>query len=223
MRTEFCTLGTENYMISLENVTFSYPKANEAIIRAVSADFRTGECVAVTGHNGCGKTTLIQLICGVLRPASGHILINGNDTSALSLFEIGQQIGCVFQDPARQLFCETVEEEIRFGLEAMGLPETEIRSRTEKYLAAFRLEHRRNAFPGLLSQGEKQRTILAAVLSMGTEFVVLDEPTSGLDMEGRKELGTLLRGLTANGHGVIFVSHERAFIDTYATREWVIR
>lgn len=209
-------------MITLKDVTFSYPQTKKQILQSLSTEFSAGECVAVTGRNGCGKTTLIQLMCGILRPTFGSILIDGKDTVSLSLFEIGQQIGCVFQDPSRQLFCESVEEEIRFGLSAMGLEEEEIRARTEKYLTFFRLGHRRNAFPGLLSQGEKQRTVLAAVLAMGTKYILLDEPTSGLDMEGRKELGNLLRELCENSHGVIFVSHEQAFIDTYATREWVI-
>lgn len=210
-----------NYMIALENITFTYPKSDKAIITDLSGSFDIGECVAVTGRNGCGKTTLIKMICGVLRPDSGRILIDEDDISDMDLFEIGQRIGCVFQDPSRQLFCTSVEEEIRFGLKAMELPEDEIRRRVDRFIEFFRLEHRREAFPGLLSQGEKQRTVLAAVLAMGTDYLLLDEPTSGLDMQGRKELGELLRELTANGHGVIFVSHERAFIETYATREWV--
>jgi energy-coupling factor transport system ATP-binding protein len=179
--------------------------------------------VAVTGRNGCGKTTLIRLLVGLLRPTAGTILLDGADTAAMDLFTLGQKIGCVFQDPARQLFCTTVEEEICFGLRNMGLSEEEIRRRCQAYLARFHLEHRRGAFPGSLSQGEKQRAVLAAVLAMGAPYVALDEPTSGLDMQGRQELGQMLTALAADGHGVIFVSHERPFIQRFASRELALR
>ena len=132
-------------------------------------------------------------------------------------------MGCVFQDPSRQLFCATLDEEVRYGLVNMGLPEDEIRRRADRYIGFFRLQHRRDAFPGLLSQGEKQRAVLAAVLAMGPRYIVLDEPTSGLDTEAREDLGNALKELSAEGCGIMFVSHERSFIDRFADREWVMR
>lgn len=209
-------------MISLEDVRFSYPKAEYELIKGLSGEIRPGERVAVTGKNGCGKTTLVRLITGILRPTSGHILIDGEDTASLDLFEIGKRVGCVFQDPSRQLFCTTLDEEVKYGLINMGLPDEEIGRRADKYIEFFRLQHKRNAFPGLLSQGEKQRAVLAAVLAMDPRYIVLDEPTSGLDMEARESLGTALQELSADGRGIMFVSHERSFIERFATREWVI-
>jgi len=209
-------------MISLEDVRFSYPKMNNELIRGLSGEIRPGERVAVTGKNGCGKTTLVRLITGILRPTAGRILIDGEDTASLDLFEIGQRVGCVFQDPSRQLFCATLDEEVRYGLVNMGLPEDEVRSRADRYIEYFRLTHRKNAFPGLFSQGEKQRAVLAAVLAMGPRYLVLDEPTSGLDMEARRSLGSALEELSAEGRGIVLVSHERSFIERYATREWVM-
>lgn len=209
-------------MISLEDVRFSYPKAEYELIKGLSGEIRPGERVAVTGKNGCGKTTLVRLITGILRPTSGHILIDGEDTASLDLFEIGKRVGCVFQDPSRQLFCTTLDEEVKYGLINMGLPDEEIGRRADKYIEFFRLQHKRNAFPGLLSQGEKQRAVLAAVLAMDPRYIVLDEPTSGLDMEARESLGTALQELSADGRGIMFVSHERSFIKRFATREWVI-
>lgn len=209
-------------MISLEDVRFSYPKMNSELIRGLSGEIRPGERVAVTGRNGCGKTTLVRLITGILRPTAGRILIDGEDTASLDLFEIGQRVGCVFQDPSRQLFCATLDEEVRYGLVNMGLPEDEVRSRADRYIEYFRLTHRKNAFPGLFSQGEKQRAVLAAVLAMGPRYLVLDEPTSGLDMEARRSLGSALEELSAEGRGIVLVSHERSFIERYATREWVM-
>lgn len=210
-------------MITIEDVHFSYPKAEHDLIDGLSGEIRPGERVAVTGKNGCGKTTLVRLITGILRPSSGRILIDGDDIAPLDLFEIGKRVGCVFQDPSRQLFCATLDEEVRYGLVNMGLPEDEIRRRADRYIGFFRLQHRRDAFPGLLSQGEKQRAVLAAVLAMGPRYIVLDEPTSGLDMEAREDLGNALKELSAEGCGIMFVSHERSFIDRFADREWVMR
>ncbi len=209
-------------MISLDNISFKYPKSSREIISGFSCSFSPGMCTAVTGKNGCGKTTLIRLITGMLRPCAGHILIDGRDTSEMDLFDIGRRVGCVFQDPSRQLFCPTVAEEVRYGLVNMGLGQEEAERRSGKYLSFFGLEHLRDAFPGTLSQGEKQRVVLSAVLAMGTGYVLLDEPTSGLDMDTRRALGEHLYALSRTGCGVIFVSHERAFIDRWADRELVI-
>lgn len=209
-------------MIVLENAAFRYPKAEREALSGLSGSFAPGECVAVTGRNGCGKTTMVRLICGILRPTAGRITVDGGDTAEMDLFSIGRLVGCVFQDPSRQLFCTSVEEEVRFGLVNMGLPEEEIAEKTARYLKLFRLEHLAGAFPGTLSQGERQRVVLAAVLAMGTRYLLLDEPTSGLDMRARDELGERLAELTRQGCGVIFVSHERPFIERWATREWVM-
>lgn len=209
-------------MIELNDVYFRYPKTDKDVICGLSCAFAPGECVAVTGRNGCGKTTLSRLITGILRPCAGSILVDGADTACLDLFGIGQRIGCVFQDPSHQLFCPTVREEIRYGLENMALEEAEIDRRAEYYMDFFRLSPLADAFPGTLSQGEKQRVILAAVLAMGTKYLVLDEPVSGLDIRAKNELGTLLTVLSGQGHGIIFISHERDFIDRYADRELVL-
>jgi len=210
-------------LISIEKIAFSYPKAKKLIFKDFSAEFSPGEAVAVTGKNGCGKTTLVRLLTGIERPSAGRITIDGEDTAGMDLFEIGRLIGCVFQDPARQLFCRTVREEIRFGLENMGLSEDEIESKTAKWAEFFRLDGKLlESFPGTMSGGEKQRVVLAAVLAMGTRYVLLDEPTSSIDMRARRALGELLRDIAAEGRGVIFVSHERSFIESFATRELVL-
>lgn len=209
-------------MIELERITFSYPKAKSLVFQDFSAEFQPGEICAVTGRNGCGKTTLARLIAGVLRPAAGRISIDGEDTAKLDLFEIGRKVGFVFQDPARQLFCRTVREEISFGLENMGLPEAEIEEKAARWAEFFRLGGLLESFPGTLSCGEKQRVILAAVLAMGTRYVLLDEPTASIDMHSRGQLGELLRDIAAEGRGVILITHERAFIERYAHRELVL-
>ncbi len=210
-------------MIEVHGVSYKYPKTDEYVLRSLSLDFRRGEICAVTGPNGCGKTTLTKLMTGVLRPDEGSILIDGCDEAGMGLFEIGQRIGYVFQNPSKQLFCATVNEEIAFGLKNQGMSEGDIEDTLAYYTERFRLSHHRDDYPGRLSQGEKQRVVLAAVLSMGTDYLILDEPTTGLDVRGRHELGEILRGLVRERQtGILIVSHERGFISRYADREVVM-
>ncbi|MBR2783663.1 MAG: ABC transporter ATP-binding protein [Firmicutes bacterium] len=209
-------------MLNLERVSFRYPKSEVNVINDLSCEFRPGEWVAVTGRNGCGKTTLVKLITGVLRPTEGRITLDGEDLSGLDLFGIGQRVGCVFQDPSRQLFCRSVREEISYGLRNLGLEEGEIQERVERHLALFGLEEQADSFPGNLSQGEQQRVVLAAVMALGTRYLLLDEPTSSLDMPTRQRLGQSLEKLVESGCGVIVISHERAFIQRWAQRELVL-
>lgn len=210
-------------MIEVHGVSYKYPKTDEYVLHSLSLDFRRGEICAVTGPNGCGKTTLTKLMTGVLRPDEGSILIDGCDEAGMGLFEIGQRIGYVFQNPSKQLFCATVNEEIAFGLKNQGMSEGDIEDTLAYYTERFRLSHHRDDYPGRLSQGEKQRVVLAAVLSMGTDYLILDEPTTGLDVRGRHELGEILRGLVREREtGILIVSHERGFISRYADREVVM-
>lgn len=209
-------------MITLDTVSYTYPKSNTPALRNFSHSFHRGERVAITGSNGCGKTTLVKLICGVLRPSSGTITMDGDDTSSMSLFDIGRRVGCVFQDPSRQLFCPTAAEEVAFGLKNLGLPEDEVQDKTRYWLERFGLTDHQSSYPGSLSQGQQQRLVLAAVLALGTDYVLLDEPASSLDMENRELLGSLLESLAQEGKGVIFVTHHREFVRRYAQRELVL-
>lgn len=208
-------------MIDIKRVGFAY-REQPPLFSDFSAAFAAGEIVAVSGKNGCGKTTLTKLMVGILRPSRGQILIDGEDIAALSLFAIGQRAGYLFQNPARQLFTSSAEEEIRFGLKNKGLDAAQQAEIIERQLTFFRLTHRRNAHPQQLSQGEKQRLALAAVLALGSRYLILDEPTGGLDMASRRSLGRLFRDLRDQGQGLVLVSHEREFIRRYADRELVL-
>ncbi|MCL2496207.1 MAG: energy-coupling factor ABC transporter ATP-binding protein [Clostridiales bacterium] len=210
-------------MIKVENITYKYPRGEQTVLADFSACFARGEIVAISGKNGCGKTTLSKLLAGILRPDTGRICIDGQDIFGLDLFEIGQKLGYVFQNPSRQLFCETVYQEIAFGLINQGLNQEQVAQKTEHYLDYFGLAHYRDEYHGKLSQGEKQRLALAAVLALGTDYLVLDEPTGGLDMYRRQELGDILLKLGRElGRGIVLISHEPGFIARYADRELVM-
>jgi len=210
-------------MITVDDVTFKYPKSDAPALAGFSARFDRGVIVALTGRNGCGKTTLTKLLAGILRPSSGSVTIDEHDIAQKSLFEIGQRVGYVFQNPNRQLFCDTVFNEVAYGLRNLGLDEPQTKLKTESYLESFGLTAYRDVFPGNLSLGEKQRLALAAVLALGTDYLVLDEPTAGLDIRARKELGGSLEKLRREFNcGIVFVSHEADFIARFADRELVM-
>jgi len=206
-------------MIEIERLSYTYPGAARPVLRDFSARFGPGEVVALTGPNGCGKTTLAQLITGMLRPDRGRVLIDGEDMTKESLFAIGRRLGYIRQNPNRQLFCATVREEVAFGLERLGLSPAERQARAHVWLRLFRLEERLDAQPLLLSLGEKQRLALACVLSLGAPYLLLDEPTGGLDPRCRRLLGRELLALAEQGRGLIVISHEREFIRRYCSRE----
>jgi len=211
-------------MIEVKGAAYRYPKSDTPVFTEFSAQFARGEIIAITGKNGCGKTTLTKLLAGILRPVAGHISIDGLNVSDMDLFEIGQHVGYVFQNPNRQLFCDTVFNEAAYGLRNLGFDDEKAKQEAEQYLEYFGLMGYRDAYPGKLSHGEKQRLALAAVLALGTDYLVLDEPTTGLDVRRQRELGELLLDLRREFNcGIIFVSHETEFATRFADRELVIK
>jgi energy-coupling factor transport system ATP-binding protein len=210
-------------MICVENAVYRYPQSNAPVLTDFSACFDRGEVVAVTGRNGCGKTTLTKLLVGILRPEAGVVTIDGSDASRMDLFEIGQRVGYIFQNPNRQLFCDAVYNEVAYGLRNSGLDETLTEEKADHYLEYFDLDRYRETYPGKLSHGEKQRLALAAVLALGTDYIVLDEPTAGLDVRRQRELGDMLSKLRRERScGIIIVSHETDFVARFADRELVM-
>ncbi|MCL1829709.1 MAG: energy-coupling factor ABC transporter ATP-binding protein, partial [Oscillospiraceae bacterium] len=169
-------------MIRIDNVTYTYPKGERPALSCFSADFQRGEITAVSGRNGCGKTTLTKLAAGLLRPSAGRVLIDGEDIRGLDLPQVGKKAGYIFQNPNRQLFCDTVYNETAYGLRSAGVDERRIGESVDFYLDYFGLSAYRDVYPGKLSLGEKQRLALAAVLILGTDYLILDEPTTGLDV-----------------------------------------
>lgn len=211
--------------LSVEKLYFTYPGSGDfgPVLKGISAVFPRGAVTAVTGANGCGKTTLVKNIAGILKPDSGRIKLGQRELHSLSLAEIGREIGCLLQNPSCQLFCRTAEEEIAFGLRRQGLEDAQIKEKTGYYLEYFQLTRYRREFPLHLSQGEKQRLVLGAVLALGPGYLLLDEPTSALDIYRRRLLGAYLQKIKKEGRGIIFISHDRAFIERYADYELIMK
>ena len=182
-------------MIRFDHVNYSYGQDHKIpVIRDLSINISDGEDIAIIGGNGCGKTTLGLLLCGVLRPDSGTISINGRVTTEN---DGPPAIGFLFQDPDNGLVATTVEREAAFSLENRHLPSPEIRERVDQTLTRFGLESFRQRLIWNLSGGEKQRLSLAALFVMTPEILFLDEPASFLDWPGACRLEETLKAVKA--------------------------
>lgn len=185
--------------IEITNLKYRYHDGTEAL-RGVSFSIAPGECVALLGPNGSGKSTLLLHLNGILpEKLSGYgaVKILGEPVGAKNIETIRRQVGLVFQDPDDQLFCPTVQEDVAFGPQQLGLAEAEVAARVEKALAQAGLAGFGRRATHHLSHGEKRRVCLAGVLACEPAILILDEPTSDLDPRGRREFKALLRAIRA--------------------------
>jgi energy-coupling factor transporter ATP-binding protein EcfA2 len=191
--------------ILLEGLRFAYPPLSPEqlapwIFDGLNLHVRRGEWLAVMGASDVGKTTLCLLLAGLAPHLTGgtlegHVAVAGRDPQQVPPPGLADTVGLLFQEPEAQLFNPTVEAEIAWGLENLGLPVPEIRARVDEMLALLRLEHARHRDPSHLSGGEMKRLALASVLAMRPEVLILDEPMGGLDPAGRQEVLTALSRL----------------------------
>jgi energy-coupling factor transport system ATP-binding protein len=185
-------------MIRVEKLSFSYPGDIPAL-HAIDLQIEAGEVVALIGPNGSGKTTLARCLNGLQQPREGRVLVDGLDTrDGANLGEIRRRVGMVFQNPDDQLVATTVESELAFGLENLGLDPDEMHRRVDEVLQNFGLEAHRRHPPHRLSGGEKQRVAIAAAVAMRPRYLILDEPTALLDPRGRRQIDDLLQSLRAS-------------------------
>jgi len=197
-------LGEE--ILALKQVDFAYPGGQE-VFRDFSLGFRQGELAAVLGPNGCGKTTLLKLLRGLLKPRAGELV------SAPGL-----RVGFVFQNPDYQIFAAKVEEEVAFGPRQLGLAAAEVEQRVETSLARVHLVHLAAEDPFSLTKGQRQRLAVAAVLALAPQVIILDEPTTGLDHREQVDMLDLIRELHSQGHTIIMVTHSMWVAAHYARR-----
>jgi energy-coupling factor transport system ATP-binding protein len=191
--------------VSCEGLTFSYPGSERSALSRVSFNLGPGEYVGVVGPNGGGKSTLVRLLNGLLRPESGRVLVSGHDPSTQP-FEVRKHLGVLFQNPENGLVAPFVEDDVAFGLENLGVPRKEMRDRVNRAIRAVGLEGYERREPHTLSGGEKQRVALAGLLAVEPEILVLDEPTSMLDAAGRREVLEQLESLRSR-KTVLHVTH----------------
>ena len=185
-----------------------------------------GEQVLITGPSGCGKSTLARCLVGLIPhlyrgDLKGEIWLDGMCTQTAPLWKLVEKAGMVLQNPQAQMLATTVEDEIIFGLENLGLVSEEISRRTEEVLSRFNLLHLRTRNPRTLSGGEGQRVIIAALLARKSPVLVLDEPLSMLDTTAAQELVGYLLELAGEGHGVVVGEHRSHYFEhTPSLREF---
>ncbi|HQL35961.1 MAG TPA: ABC transporter ATP-binding protein [Bacillota bacterium] len=203
---------------TINSLTFSYA-GTDKLFQNISFDIEANQHIGLVGPNGCGKTTLVKLMLGILRPQGGEIYLEGNNIKDISLSDVGKKVGYVFQNPDKQLFCPTVLEQMRFSFTYGDCGSAEaINDNTDYYLKAFDLMQYKSLSPMKLSRGEKQRLALASVLSRDVRFLILDEPSTGLDILRKKQLENCLMELKQEGKGYMIISHEAKFLDRYVDR-----
>ena len=205
-------------MIRAEQVRFQYKKrdvdgnviATEEILKGVDITIKKGEFIALLGRNGSGKTTFSKQLNAILRPSEGTVTVDEMGTKdADKLYEIRQRVGMVFQNPDNQMVAASVEEEVAFGPENLGMESDTIVARVKQALEQVRMWKRRKTAPNHLSGGQKQRIAIAGILAMHPDYIVLDEPTAMLDPKGRKEVMEALQRLNQEQEmTVILITHD---------------
>ncbi|WP_164491573.1 ATP-binding cassette domain-containing protein [Staphylospora marina] len=204
-------------LIRLSEVRFHHdPEAPDEhwAVRDVSLEIRAGEHVAIIGANGSGKSTLAKLMCGLIRPVHGEVRVAGmNSRDPDHLWEIRRRVGLVFQNPENQIVGATVEEDLAFGLENLGISREEMERRILRVLDQTGLAPYRHESPHRLSGGFKQRLAIAGIWVMNPDAIILDEASSMLDPAARRELSDLLRDRNREGAAIIRITHraEEAF------------
>ncbi|MGG4441060.1 energy-coupling factor transporter ATPase [Brevibacillus fortis] len=217
-------------IVHVENLSHVYMQGTPLEHRAldqVSIQVAEGECLAIIGHTGSGKSTLIQHFNGLIRPQSGKVIINGMDVSSpkIDIRTLRRQVGLVFQNPEDQLFEKLVGDDVAYGPFRMGLPLEEVRRRVQwaMDLVGLSFEEMKDRPTFALSGGQKRKVALAGVLSLQPKVLVLDEPTAGLDPRSRLELLDRIRRLNREEKlTVIFVSHNMEEVAKLADRVYVM-
>lgn len=214
-------------MISVEDLSFQYSTRESLVLRNVNLVVPQGAYIALVGPSGSGKSTLCFTMNGIIPHSigghlSGKVRVDSLDTREHQVHELAEKVGIVLQNPESQLFAMSVEEELAFGPENLGLPREEIVARIDEALRIIGITDRER-FPFSLSGGEKQKLAIASILTMNPSHLVLDEPTSQLDPRGRQSVYHVLDGLHAGGMSIILIEHNTEHIAEHAQQVLVVK
>ncbi|MCU6786580.1 energy-coupling factor transporter ATPase [Aedoeadaptatus acetigenes] len=211
--------------ISIRNVSYIYNEGLPFEKRAlddVSLNIGEGEFIALVGHTGSGKSTLVQHLNGLMEPTEGEILYDGVDYRKKgNIATLRQKVGLVFQYPEYQLFEETIAKDIAYGPKNLGLSDEEVEERVRRAMGKVGLDYdeKGEQSPFALSGGQKRRVAIAGILAMEPEVLVLDEPTAGLDPRGSREILEEIRGIfESTGTTIVLVSHSMEEVARLASR-----
>lgn len=216
-------------LLELDAVHFRYPAVSRArpqkpVLNGLTLRIERGECVALLGDNGAGKTTALWMMNGTLQPSHGVVRFEGEcvEYSRAGLARLRSQVALVMQEPDNQLFAGSVREDLSFGPLNLGLPEADVARRVDQALERLGMVDLADLPPHQLSYGQRKRVAFAGALVMQPTLLVLDEPTAGLDRKGALALWDELRQLVAAGTAIVFSTHEQDFAKQWATRSIVL-
>jgi energy-coupling factor transport system ATP-binding protein len=195
-------------MLKGENIYFKFKE--KLIFEKFNIELDSNIPVGLVGSNGSGKSTLLRILSGILQPLKGDIYLNDNKIDYYnneSLLYLKKHVGYIFQNPENQIVGVTVEEDIAFGLENLGLDKSEMKKRILWAMEVTDLIGLEKKDPNTLSGGQKQRLAIASIIAMQPDFILMDEPTTMLDPEGRDEIYKVIRNLINIGKTIIIASH----------------
>ena len=199
-------------MLEFKDVSFSYDTT--ANVQNLNVKVEKGDFIAIIGSNGAGKSTFSKLCNGLLTPTTGDVFVLNKNTRREKVSSLAKHIGFLFQNPDRQICCNTVKEEIAFSLRNNGIPEDEIQRRVKATLEEFGFEGKTEPFN--LSRGQRQRLCLACLIALNPEILILDEPTTGLDYKECMMMMNRIKQLNENGTTVIMVCHDMEVVLDFA-------
>ena len=206
----------EGPLVKFENVAFGYESEVE-VLHGINLEIKRGDVIAVLGPNGAGKTTFVKHAIGLLKPKSGHVLVNGRDTREASVAEIASTLGYVFQSPSHMLFAPTVREELSFGPKNLKHSQEEIEMEVKEALQIVNLVDKEKDPPLALSFGQQKRVSIAAILAMRSRILVMDEPTAGQDYQNYMNfMDSILQ--MPGFEAILFITHDVDLAVIYANR-----
>jgi energy-coupling factor transporter ATP-binding protein EcfA2 len=203
-------------LVRFENVSFGY-EAEREVLQGINLDIHRGDIIAVLGPNGAGKTTFVKHAIGLLKPKSGRVLVNGQDTNKASVAEIASTLGYVFQSPSHMLFAPTVQEELEFGPRNLKHAPDQIEQEVKQALEIVNLSDKLHDPPLALSFGQQKRVSIAAILAMRSRILVMDEPTAGQDYQNYMNfMDSILQ--MPGFEAILFITHDVDLAVIYANR-----
>ncbi|HWR39876.1 MAG TPA: ABC transporter ATP-binding protein [Patescibacteria group bacterium] len=208
-------------MLDLQRICFGYSN-NIMLLKELNLHISAGEFIVVAGRNGSGKTTLTKLMMGLLKPTTGHVLFEGEDVTGQGADRMARHVGYVFQNPDRQMFRDTVGQEVAYGPEQLGFETAATAAAVEEALRLTDLTDLAGVYPRTLSKGRKQRVAIASALAMKPRLLILDEPTSGQDAGQREQLLSVMTRLNRQGMTIMLVTHDMEILTRYASRVLVV-
>ena len=211
------------YAVEIKHLWYTYQPMGFTALKDINLTIRHGEFLALIGQNGSGKTTLIKHMIGLHKATKGEVILGGVPSTSRVVSDLAHDIGYVFQNPAHQIFSETVEDEVAFGPKNLGFSREETEAAVTKALEDVGLSEFRKESPIVLGRGQLQRLAIASILSMNPQLLLIDEPTTGLDWRECIRVLELVKKLNESGHTIIMTTHNMNLVSLYAKRAVVLR